>query len=92
MESADTSIELYLIESNAATNELKRKLADFGVRVVERGCPRSAAEWLQFPFVRESSGSSYYGELGISFYLSKLASKWREQGRSSGRPHAPTAL
>ena len=66
------TIDFYVIDNDEKTNEMECLLTAQGVRVVVRGCPRSAGEWLEFPFVCESSGSLFCGEQGIRAYISKL--------------------
>lgn len=72
MDGTSLRVELYVVESDKTTKRVKRLLAKHGVEVVVRGCPRSAAEWMEFPLIRESSGSSFCGEQGIRAYVAKL--------------------
>ena len=65
------TVELFAVKGDKATLGTLRQLEELGFQVIPKGCPPSAAEWVEFPFIREPSGSSYHGTDGIDAFLQK---------------------
>ena len=64
-------IELFSVKGDSATSAAREAIRGLGFAVVEKICPRSTADWVEFPFVREPSGSAYYGEEGVKAFLAR---------------------
>ncbi len=64
-------IELFSITSNAATAAAREAIQGLGLSVVEKMCPPSTADWVEFPFLRDPSGSAYYGTHGIEAFIAR---------------------
>ncbi len=73
MESNEMShtVELFWVKGDSATMAARKAMVSLGLTVVEKVCPPSTADWVEFPFVREASGSSYYGQEGIDAFLAR---------------------
>lgn len=65
------TVELFVVNGDKATVGVLTALEKLGFQVIPKGCPPSAAEWVEFPFIREPSGSSYHGTDGIHAFLEK---------------------
>lgn len=73
-------VKLFGIPGDANTAMARTRIESLGIEVRERRCPPTTAEWVDFPFVREPSGSSYYGEEGIDAFITKIESLHRRPG------------
>lgn len=67
------TIELFSIPASMRASATARAaLEALGFTVVEKLCPPSTADWVEFPFIREPSGSAYYGAEGIAVFLGRM--------------------
>ncbi len=64
-------IELFSITGHKATGAAREAIQALGLSVVEKVCPASTADWVEFPFVRDPSGSAYYGEEGVKAFVAR---------------------
>lgn len=64
-------IELFSVKGDRVTAAAREAIRGLGLNVVEKVCPRSTADWVEFPFVREPSGATYYGEEGVRAFVAR---------------------
>lgn len=62
-------VELYVTQEGESERALRSRIAELGCGVIVRMCPPTAAQWVEFPFVRLSTGSSFYGVEGVEDFL-----------------------
>ncbi len=60
-------IELFGIRG--ATSAARKALEASGLQVIVNVYPPGAADWAEFPYIRESSGAFHYGQQGIDYFL-----------------------
>lgn len=68
------SIILFGIPGDAKNAMVRKRIESLGIKVQERRCPPTTAEWVEFPFLREPGGSSYYGAEGIDAFVARMES------------------
>lgn len=64
-------IELFSITGDNATRAAREAIQALGFNVVEKVCPPSTADWVEFPFLRDPSGGAYYGEEGVKAFVAR---------------------
>lgn len=72
-------IELFSVTGHRATAAARKAIQGLGLSVVERVCPPTTADWVEFPFLREPSGAAYYGEEGVKAFVARAR---RQLGKS----------
>lgn len=70
-------IELFSVTGLSAA--AREAIQGLGLNVVEKVCPRSTADWVEFPFPREPAGAAYYGEEGVRAFVARAR---RQLGKS----------
>ncbi len=68
-------LEFFAVANDESTLSVLKRVQGLGLGVVVKGCPPSAADWVAFPFVREPSGQSYYGDDSIEVFLQRVAAR-----------------
>ena len=63
-------IELFGVRGDEATVAARKAIVAAGLSVVTNVYPPGAADWAEFPYIREPSGSLHYGRAGIDAFIS----------------------
>lgn len=65
-------VELFGLHGDSAVTDFTASIQALGIQVVAKACPPSTAEWVELPFLREKSGSSYYGPEAITGFITRI--------------------
>lgn len=67
-----STVELFGLHGDSAVTDFTASIQALGIQVVAKACPPSTAEWVELPFLREKSGSSYYGPEAINGFITRI--------------------